>query len=86
MDGTSAQPQVNLSEHLLDAGSIAAVDHGDEGVPAARPGLQLPGHGLVPAQISQSFTALNIVVYAYRSGKESPKASTKWMFFADLFY
>jgi hypothetical protein len=43
--------------HLLDAGSIAAVNHGDEGVPAARPGLQLPGHWLVPAhteaQISQ---------------------------------
>jgi hypothetical protein len=68
MDGTSAQPQVNLNKHSLDAGSIAAVDHGDEGVPAARPGLQLPGHRLVPEythqdQISQPFTALHTCLF-----------------------
>jgi hypothetical protein len=67
MDRTSAQPQVNLSKHLLDASSIAAVDHGDEGVPAARPRLQLPGHRLVPANtqalIIQSLTALHTCLF-----------------------
>jgi hypothetical protein len=35
--------------YSLNSGSIASVDHGYEGVAAARPGLQHPGHGLVPA-------------------------------------
>ncbi len=58
-----SEPQLNLrwtsGKHLLDAGSIAAVDHGDEGVPAARPRLQLPGHGLVPAHTQSQISQLS---------------------------